>query len=124
MPLTIKLPFEAMRWAASGKTLFPESLCDGKLALRRWHPRVLPQITGHLSVPCNPDLTHVLYMCGFMEKLGRGSVLILQECQERGLPTPRWASAEKSGVTSYFLHPGSHQLSAHRPRACRAGGRL
>jgi ATP-dependent DNA helicase RecG len=34
-----------------------------------------------------------------MEKLGRGSVLILRACKERGLPAPLWTSDAKTGVT-------------------------
>lgn len=53
----------------------------------------------------NPDIAHVLYLRGFMEKLGRGSVLILRACQERGLPQPRWNSEENVGVTLTFFAP-------------------
>jgi ATP-dependent DNA helicase RecG len=60
-------------------------------------PETLTQ--GNLSVLRNPDIAHVLYLRGFMEKLGRGSVLILRACKERGLPAPLWTSDAKTGVT-------------------------
>jgi ATP-dependent DNA helicase RecG len=40
-----------------------------------------------------------------MEKVGRGSVLILRKCKERGLAEPVWTSDEKTGVTLTFFAP-------------------
>ena len=60
-------------------------------------------INGHLSVLRKPDIAHVLYLRGFMEKVGRGSVLILRKCKERGLAEPVWTSDEKTGVTLTFF---------------------
>ena len=60
---------------------------------------------GQLSVLRNPDLAHVLYLRGFMERLGRGSVLILKACLELGLPAPQWTSDTKAGVTLTFFAP-------------------
>jgi len=59
--------------------------------------------SGHLSVLRNPDIAHVLYLRGLMEKLGRGSVLILRSCKEQGLPDPKWISGENRGVTLTFF---------------------
>lgn len=80
--------------------------------LEIWNSGSLPEgvtpdkmISGHISVLRNPDIAHVLYLRGFMEKLGRGSVLILQECKEHGLPQPVWTSDEKTGVTLTFFAP-------------------
>lgn len=60
---------------------------------------------GHISVLRNPDLAHVLFLQGLMEKLGRGSVMILKTCRERNLPEPTWTSDEKTGVTLTFYAP-------------------
>ncbi|MEK6725240.1 MAG: RNA-binding domain-containing protein [Deltaproteobacteria bacterium] len=80
--------------------------------LEIWNSGSLPEgitpeglIKGHLSVLRNPDIAHVLYLRGFMEKLGRGSVLILHACKERGLPYPVWTSDEKAGVRLTFFAP-------------------
>ena len=77
-----------------------------------WNSGSLPEgitpetlISGHLSVLRNPDIAHVLYLRGFMEKVGRGSVLILRKCKERGLAEPVWTSDEKTGVTLTFFAP-------------------
>ncbi len=60
---------------------------------------------GHISVLRNPDIAHALYLLGYMEKLGRGSVLIRQSCEEAGLPAPVWHSEGASGVTLTFFAP-------------------
>ena len=59
---------------------------------------------GQLSVLRNPDIAHVLYLRGMMEKAGRGSVLIMQECLKNGI-TPKWQSDDKLGVTLTFFAP-------------------
>ena len=66
-------------------------------------PGVTPESLqgGHISVLRNPDIAHVLYLRGMMEKLGRGSVLIRNESIHRGLPIPRWSEDER-GVTLTF----------------------
>ncbi|MBX8517648.1 hypothetical protein K5D69_23475 [Pseudomonas cichorii] len=60
---------------------------------------------GLISVLRNPDIAHVLYLLGYMEKLGRGSVLICQACEEAGLPAPIWHCEGSSGVTLTFFAP-------------------
>lgn len=58
--------------------------------------------TGHISVLRNPDIAHVLYLRGMMEKLGRGCVMIRRSCEERGLRPPEWRS-DAAGVTLTFF---------------------
>ena len=60
---------------------------------------------GHISVLRNPDIAHVLYLRGLMEKAGRGSMLMIRQCQEHGLPDPVWRSDTKLGVTVAFHTP-------------------
>lgn len=60
---------------------------------------------AHISVLRNPDIAHVLYLLGYMEKLGRGSVLITQSCKEAGLRAPVWRSSKSAGVTLTFFAP-------------------
>jgi len=59
---------------------------------------------GHISVLRNPDIAHVLYLRGFMEKMGRGSVMIQKACTDHGLPLPQWSETEL-GVRLTFLAP-------------------
>ena len=60
---------------------------------------------GHISVLRNPDIAHVLYLRGLMEKAGRGSMQIIKECRKAGLPAPTWVSSENLGVTITFTAP-------------------
>lgn len=57
---------------------------------------------GHLSILRNPDIAHVLYTRGLMEKLGRGGVLIRKACEEYGMKQPVWQS-NMLGVTLTFF---------------------
>ncbi len=77
----------------------PEGVTPAKLA------------TGHISVLRNPDIAHVLYLRGMMEKLGRGSVMIQKSCLERGLPRPEWRSDVGQGVTLTFFVPEGFEVS-------------
>ncbi len=52
----------------------------------------------HPSLPVNPDISHVLYLVNLMERVGRGTQMILQASKTLGAPTPIWKS-EPSGVT-------------------------
>jgi ATP-dependent DNA helicase RecG len=57
-----------------------------------------------LSVLRNPDIAHVLYLRNYMEKLGRGSLMIRKACEEKGLPAPKWHS-DNNGVALTFFTP-------------------
>ena len=53
---------------------------------------------NHPSLPTNPDIAHVLYLRGLMERIGRGGQLIVDACREHSLPAPKWVD-RSSGVT-------------------------
>jgi ATP-dependent DNA helicase RecG len=55
-----------------------------------------------VSILTNPDIANILYIQGYMEKLGRGSVVIKESCKKAGLPQPEWASSPSTGVTLTF----------------------
>ncbi len=61
--------------------------------------------TGHISILRNPDIAHVFYLRGLMEKMGRGSRLIQKLCAEQGLPSPEWRSEAGIGVTLTLYAP-------------------
>jgi len=60
---------------------------------------------GHISILRNPDIAHILYIRNYMEKLGRGSVVIQEACKDYGLPEPKWTSDKDLGVTLTFYAP-------------------
>ncbi len=53
---------------------------------------------GHFIVLRNPDIANVLNLLGFMESVGRGARMIVQECEKNGLPAPVWKSNTTQGV--------------------------
>lgn len=69
----------------------PESLNDADLK------------KSHRSIPPNPVISHMVYLCGMIEKVGRGTVLITELFKEYGLGEPHWKS--KNGGTILTL-PG------------------
>lgn len=80
--------------------------------LEIWNSGPLPDgvteenlLKGHISVLRNPDIAHTLYLRGLMEKAGRGSVLMVQQCRDAGLADPFWKSDPKLGVTVTFPAP-------------------
>jgi len=53
---------------------------------------------NHPSLPTNPDIAHVLYLRGLMERIGRGTQKIINSCRDYDLPTPQWKDGS-TGVT-------------------------
>jgi ATP-dependent DNA helicase RecG len=52
---------------------------------------------AHASILVNPDISHVFYLHEFMERVGRGTFKIIQQCQSLGMRPPQWKD-EQSGV--------------------------
>ena len=46
----------------------------------------------HQSKPFNPTMASVFYKCGFIENWGKGTINIVNECLEYGLPKPTFLS--------------------------------
>ncbi|MEW7281364.1 RNA-binding domain-containing protein [Aquimarina sp. 2201CG1-2-11] len=63
---------------------------------------------SHQSIPPNPSITHVVFLCGMIEKVGRGTILISEQFKEQGLPAPRWES--KNGFTKLTLYGDSKEI--------------
>ncbi|WP_241665020.1 Fic family protein [Pseudomonas sp. CFBP13506] len=59
---------------------------------------------GQISILRNPDIAHMLYLQGLMEKLGRGGMLISHAFAEQGFPPPEWQS-DAQGVTLTLRTP-------------------
>jgi len=52
----------------------------------------------HPSILRNPDIAHVFYLRRYMERVGRGTQKIIEECRDARLPAPKWESGS-GGVT-------------------------
>ena len=53
---------------------------------------------NHLSIPRNPDIAHICFLRQMIEKIGRGTVLMIEDCESKGYPKPKWES--KLGATT------------------------
>ena len=67
--------------------------------LEVWNPgRLSPKLTlqklrePHESYPGNPLLAHPMYLAQFIERLGTGTVDMIERCVEAGLPEPEFES--------------------------------
>ena len=77
--------------------------------LEIWNSGDLPdgvsvEALGHdqVSVLRNPTIAYALYLRGYMEQAGRGSVLMCRQCEQIGLPRPEWKVRKGEGVTIVF----------------------
>lgn len=59
---------------------------------------------SHRSHPVNPDIAHIVFLRGLIDKLGRGTLKVLEECQKEGLKQPVWKDSI-DGVSLTFYGP-------------------
>jgi ATP-dependent DNA helicase RecG len=98
---TTEYPYEAIREALLNAIVHRQyvgapiqiSLYDDKIMI--WNFGTLPEPMTiddlkrkHASNPRNPILADVFFKGGLIESWGRGTLKIINECQEAGLPTP------------------------------------
>ena len=64
-------------------------------------------LASHPSILVNPDIGHVFYLHELMERVGRGTFKIAQECRDFGMRVPEWKNVG-SGVrlTMFAAQPG------------------
>jgi ATP-dependent DNA helicase RecG len=63
---------------------------------------------SHQSIPPNPSITHVVFLCGMIEKVGRGTILINEQFTNEKLPAPHWESG--NGFTKLTLYGDSKEI--------------
>ncbi len=56
----------------------------------------------HPSILRNPDIAHVFYLRRYMERVGRGTQKIIEECKAARLPGPKWESGPGGVTLSLF----------------------
>jgi ATP-dependent DNA helicase RecG len=54
------------------------------------------------SKPFNPTMAAVFYKCGFIENWGRGTISIINQCVEYGLPKPSFEYEWTAVVTTFY----------------------
>ncbi len=69
------------------------SVYDDKLMI--WNEGILPEyrtienlIRKHASKPYNPDIANAFFRSGYIELWGRGTIKIIEICENSGLPSP------------------------------------
>lgn len=66
----------------------------------------------HKSHPTNPDIAHIVFLNGFIDKLGKGTMKMIKECRDFGLKDPKWKETNE-GIQLTLLGPKS--LSFRKP---------
>lgn len=57
---------------------------------------------NHLSMPYNPDIAHVAFLRGYIEKIGRGTLKIIDACKQAGIKVPVWEIGEQTVKLTFF----------------------
>ena len=55
----------------------------------------------HASRPYNPDIANALFRSGYIESWGRGTIKIIKECKQAGIPEPVF-SYDSSDISVEF----------------------
>jgi len=73
-----------------------------------WNEGQLPEnwtiknlLEKHASRPYNPDIANALFRSGYIESWGRGTIKIIKECKQAGIPEPVF-SYESSDISVEF----------------------
>lgn len=79
-------------------------------------------LASHSSILVNPDIAHVFYLHELMERVGRGTYKIAQECRDFGMRLPEWKNmragvrltlfAAKAGTPTIDLNDRQKKLLA------------
>lgn len=56
---------------------------------------------NHRSFPINPDIAHIVFLRGLIDKLGRGTVKINEECKLAGLKSPTWKQSKGEVILTF-----------------------
>ena len=112
----LEYPYEALREAIINALIHRNYLGASSIQIRVYSDRLIimnegklpPEVpveklkTEHLSKPRNTFLADVFYKAGFIESWGRGTIKIMEKCQEQGLPEPDFE--EEHGVMKVVFY--------------------
>ncbi len=65
----------------------------------------------HLSVLVNPDIAHIVFVRGYIEKIGRGTLKIIEDFKKAGLRNPVWSSDSNSVKLTFFSDIQSDRIT-------------
>ena len=90
----------------SGSTPIQISVYSDKIIF--WNEGQLPEnwtvknlLKKHASRPFNPDIANALFRSGYIESWGRGTIKIIKECKQAGIPEPVF-SYDSSDISVEF----------------------
>jgi len=55
----------------------------------------------HLSVPVNPDIAHIFFLRKWIEKIGIGTLKMINECKVLGFAIPTWHVTDNSVTVTF-----------------------
>ena len=112
----LEYPYEALREAIINALIHRNYLGASSIQIRVYSDRLVimnegklpPEVpveklkTEHLSKPRNTLLADVFYKAGFIESWGRGTIKIMEKCQEQGLPEPDFEEDHGVFVVKFY----------------------
>lgn len=112
----LEYPYEALREAIINALIHRDYAGTSHIQIRVYSDKLIimnegklpPEVpvhklkTNHLSVPRNPLLAQVFYYTGLIEAWGRGTIKIIENCLNQGLPEPDFF--EENGVISVVFY--------------------
>jgi len=112
----LEYPYEALREAIINALIHRNYLGTSSIQIRVYSDRLVimnegklpPEVpveklkTEHLSKPRNTLLADVFYKAGFIESWGRGTIKIMEKCQEQGLPEPDFEEDHGVFVVKFY----------------------
>ena len=98
----LEYPYEALREAIINALIHRDYSGTSQIQIRVYPDKLMlmnegklpPEIpveklkTNHLSIPRNTLLAKIFYYAGFIESWGHGTIKIVENCMEQGLPEP------------------------------------
>jgi ATP-dependent DNA helicase RecG len=65
----------------------------------------------HPSLPANPDMAHVFYLRGTIERVGRGTLKIVEASKAAGLKVPQWKQSATGITLTFFAQRSQPRLN-------------
>ena len=59
---------------------------------------------SHSSYPKNPDIAHIFFLRGYIDKIGRGTLKIIEACGLAGLHEPKWRTEGSMVKLTFFAN--------------------
>jgi len=112
----LEYPYEALREAIINALIHRDYSGTSQIQIRVYPDKLMimnegklpPEIpveklkTNHLSIPRNTLLAKIFYYAGFIESWGHGTIKIVENCIEQGLPEPDFM--EENGVMTVTFY--------------------